>query len=50
MNTIYAKRVGDIKPARETLGVSALALGAAIEITVTAQKRKYERHGEDGIN
>ena len=47
MNTIYAKRVGDIKPARETLGVSALALGAAIEITVTAQKRKYERHGED---
>ena len=45
MNTIYAKRVGDFKPARETLGVSALALGAVIEITVTAQKRKYERHG-----
>ena len=47
MNAIYAKRVGEFKPARETLGVSALALGAVIEITVTAQKRKYERHVED---
>lgn len=47
MNSIYAKRVGEIKPARETLGVSALALGAVIEITVTAQKRKYVRHDEN---
>jgi len=40
MNAIYAKRFGDYKPARETIGVSALALGAAIEITVIAHKRK----------
>jgi 2-iminobutanoate/2-iminopropanoate deaminase len=40
MNAIYAKRFGDNKPARETIGVSALALGAAIEITVIAHKRK----------
>jgi len=38
MNAIYAKRFGDHKPARETLGVSALALGAAIEITIIAYK------------
>jgi 2-iminobutanoate/2-iminopropanoate deaminase len=40
MNAIYAKKFGDSKPARETIGVSALALGAAIEITVIAHKRK----------
>ena len=40
MNAIYAKRFGDHKPARETIGVSALALGAAIEITIIAHKRK----------
>ena len=40
MNAIYAKRFGDHKPTRETIGVSALALGAAIEITVIAHKRK----------
>jgi len=36
MNTIYAKRFGNHKPARETIGVSALALGATVEITVIA--------------
>lgn len=46
MNVAYAKRVGDYKSARETLGVSALALGASIEITVTAYKRKSEGHVE----
>ena len=46
MNMVYAKRVGDFKPARETLGVSALAMGATIEITVTAHKRKSEGHVE----
>ena len=40
MNAIYAKRFGDNKPARETIGVCALALGAAIEITVIAYKSK----------
>ncbi|MFZ1986149.1 MAG: Rid family detoxifying hydrolase [Desulfatitalea sp.] len=40
MNAIYTKRFGDHKPARETIGVSALALGAAIEITVIAHKRR----------
>jgi 2-iminobutanoate/2-iminopropanoate deaminase len=38
MNAIYAKRFGNHKPARETIGVSALALGASIEITVIARK------------
>lgn len=40
MNAVYAKRVGDHKPARETIGITALALGAAIEITTIAYKRK----------
>jgi len=40
MNAIYAKRFGSHKPARETIGVSALAIGAAVEITVIAHKRK----------
>jgi 2-iminobutanoate/2-iminopropanoate deaminase len=40
MNAVYAKRVGDHKPARETIGITALALGAAIEITAIAHKRK----------
>jgi len=40
MNAIYAKRFGGHRPARETLGVSALAIGAAVEITVIAHKRK----------
>jgi 2-iminobutanoate/2-iminopropanoate deaminase len=40
MNAIYAKRFGDHKPARETIGVVALALGAAIEMTVVANRRK----------
>lgn len=39
MNAIYAKRFGGHRPARETIGVSALAVGAAIEITVIAHKR-----------
>ena len=40
MNTVYAKRLGEHKPSRETIGITALALGAAIEITVTAYKSK----------
>ncbi|MBU2622222.1 MAG: RidA family protein [Proteobacteria bacterium] len=40
MNAIYAKRFGNHRPARETIGVSALAIGAAVEITVIAHKRK----------
>lgn len=43
MNAIYAKRFGDNKPARETIGVSALALGSAIEITVIAHKTPFSR-------
>jgi 2-iminobutanoate/2-iminopropanoate deaminase len=42
MNAIYAKRFGSHKPARETIGVSALALGAPVEITVIAQKRRIK--------
>jgi 2-iminobutanoate/2-iminopropanoate deaminase len=40
MNAIYARRFGDHKPARETIGVVALALGAAIEMTVIAHRGK----------
>jgi 2-iminobutanoate/2-iminopropanoate deaminase len=40
MNSIYAKRFGNHRPARETIGVSALAIGAAVEITVIARNRK----------
>jgi len=42
MNAIYAKRFSGHKPARETIGVQALAVGAPIEITVIAYKRKEE--------
>ncbi len=38
MNAIYARRFGDHKPARETIGVVALPLGAAIEMTVIAHR------------
>lgn len=38
MNAVYAERFGSHKPARETIGVGALALGAKIEITVIAHK------------
>jgi 2-iminobutanoate/2-iminopropanoate deaminase len=41
MNAIYAKRFGGHRPARETIGVSALAIGAAVEITAIAHKRTY---------
>jgi 2-iminobutanoate/2-iminopropanoate deaminase len=36
VNRIYEKRMGGHKPARATLGVSALPLGARVEIKMTA--------------
>jgi 2-iminobutanoate/2-iminopropanoate deaminase len=38
VNAIYEKALGDAKPARTTVGVAALPLGARIEITMTAYK------------
>lgn len=38
MNEIYKKRFADCRPARETVAVKELALGAKIEITMTAYK------------
>lgn len=40
MNDVYAQRFGGHRPARETLGVNALALGAEVEITIVAYKRR----------
>lgn len=40
MNAVYAKRFGDHRPARETIGIGALAVGSPIEITVIAYKGK----------
>ena len=38
MNEVYKKRVKDARPARETVVVKELALGARIEITMTAYR------------
>ena len=39
MNTIYARRMGDHRPARSTVGVAALPLGARVEIDMLAVRR-----------
>jgi 2-iminobutanoate/2-iminopropanoate deaminase len=39
MNTIYARRLGDHRPARSTVAVSALPLGARVEIDMIAVPR-----------
>jgi 2-iminobutanoate/2-iminopropanoate deaminase len=36
MNAVYAKRFGDNRPARSTVAVAGLPLGALVEIEVTA--------------
>ncbi len=46
MNAIYARRFGSHKPARETIGVVALAMGAAIEITIIATT-PHTRHRQN---
>jgi len=38
VNEVYEEFLGNHKPARKTVGVSSLPLGAQIEITVTAVK------------
>jgi len=38
MNVAYAKALGEIRPARTTIGVQALPLGARIEIAVIARR------------
>jgi len=39
MNAIYAGYFGDHKPARSTIGVAELPLGAAVEIDMIARRR-----------
>jgi 2-iminobutanoate/2-iminopropanoate deaminase len=39
MNAVYAEMFGDHAPARSTLGVAALPLGARVEIEVVARAR-----------
>jgi len=39
LNGLYAEYFGDSRPARSTIGVAALPLGARVEIEVIAQKR-----------
>jgi 2-iminobutanoate/2-iminopropanoate deaminase len=39
VNSIYARFVGDHRPARSTVGVSALPLGALIEVEAIAARR-----------
>lgn len=38
MNGVYAERMGEHKPARSTIQVAALPLGARIEIDMTAER------------
>jgi 2-iminobutanoate/2-iminopropanoate deaminase len=38
LNGIYAARMGDHKPARSTIQVAGLPLGAPVEIDMTAEK------------
>jgi len=44
MNTVYASRFSEPYPARTTIGVASLPLGADIEIELIARRR-----GADGI-
>jgi 2-iminobutanoate/2-iminopropanoate deaminase len=39
MNAVYARRFGEHRPARSTVGVAALPKGAAIEIDLIARVR-----------
>lgn len=45
VNTVYGRLVGERPPARTTVGVAALPIGARIEIEMVAVRR---RHGQDG--
>jgi len=36
MNEVYAQYLGDVKPARSTVGVASLPLGASVEIDLVA--------------
>lgn len=38
-NEIYVRRMAGSRPAREALGVSKLAFGATVEVTMTAYRR-----------
>lgn len=40
MNKAYVAAFGDARPTRTTVGVNALALGARIEITVVASRKR----------
>ena len=40
MNRIYSEIFGSNRPARSTIGVAALPMGARVEIEVVARKRK----------
>jgi 2-iminobutanoate/2-iminopropanoate deaminase len=40
MNEVYAEYLGHVKPARSTVGVAALPLGASVEIDLVAIARK----------
>jgi 2-iminobutanoate/2-iminopropanoate deaminase len=42
MNEVYEKQFSAPYPARTTIGVAALPLGASIEIEMTAKKRREE--------
>ena len=39
MNTVYARRMGDHRPARSTVGVAALPMAARVEIDMLAVRR-----------
>jgi 2-iminobutanoate/2-iminopropanoate deaminase len=39
MNEVYAQKFGDHRPARSTVGISALARGLRVEIECIAVKR-----------
>ena len=43
MNQVYLNWMKGVRPARETVAVSALALGASIEITMTAYRGPKHR-------
>lgn len=44
VNTVYGRLIGERPPARTTVGVAALPIGARIEIEMVAVRR---RHGQD---
>lgn len=49
MNEVYARHLGDAKPARSTVAVKELPKGAKVEIEMVARARRSQRGGQSSL-